>query len=238
MSLGLRNLNFGIWRTENISKLIKGKRGQFFILVAVIYCVILLTVATYVVSVISSPPRARIGEVQYVAMNIKGQSIRLVEVSLANVTNGGPADSLVLNLEDWKNSTESFCTQQGCSLALAYADVWNGTSWNETLSWSKARVSFSIFLQSGASEIFDEYTVRTELYVNVLGVESFNSTHRRVDVEVWEEGGAPVVLGTVLVNGFDASNNGDGTYSAVVPSSSEYIVSVWDLRSIFVRAKR
>jgi len=218
-------------------RLIKGKRGQFFILVAVIYCVILLTVATYVVSVISSPPRARIGEPQYVAMNIKGQSIRVVEVSLANVTNGGPANSLVLNLEDWKNSTESFCAQQGYSLALAYADVWNGTNWNKTLSWSKARVSFSMLLQSGVSEIIDEYTVQTELYVNITRVESLNASYSRVTVKVWKEGGAPVVLGTVLVNGFNASSNGDGTYSAVVPSSSEYIVSVWDSRSIFVRAK-
>ena len=221
-----------------MSRLIKGKRGQFFILVAVIYCVILLTVATYVVSVISSPPRARIGGVQYVAMNVKGQSIRVVEVSLANVTNGGSADSLILNLEDWKNSTESFCTQQGFSLALAYEIIQNGTmNWNDTLSWSRARVSFSMLLQSGASEIFDEYTVQTELFVSVLGVESFNASHSRVGVEVWKEGGAPVVLGTVLVNGFDASSYGNGTYSAVVPSSSEYVVSVWDLRSIFVRAK-
>lgn len=222
-----------------MSRLVKGKRGQFFILVAVIYCVILLTVATYVVSVISSPPRGRIGGVQYVAMNVKDQSIRVVEVSLANVTNGGSADSLLLNLEDFKNFSESFCTQQGFSLALAYDPITARieTNWNESLSWSKARVSFSMLLQSGVSEIFDEYTVQTELFVSVLGVESFNASHRRVGVEVWKEGGAPVVLGTVLVNGFDASSNGDGTYSAVVPSSSEYVVSVWDLRSIFVRAK-
>jgi len=219
-------------------KVIKHRKGQFFIMVAIIYCVILLSIATYVIAVISSPPGARIGGAQYAYMNIKSQSIRVVEISLANLTNGGPSNVLPLNLENWKNSTQSFFTKQGFSLSLAYSNVWSGTDWNKSLSWSKAQVSFTVLLQSGSSQIRDEYVVQTELYVDITRVESLNATYRRVYVKVWKEGGALVVSGTVKVGSIQAYNNGDGTYVAIVPSSSEYIVSVWDSRSIFVKAKK
>ena len=225
------------------------KRGQFFIIVAIMFCVTLLLVATYVISVIGSPPWARVGGVQYTYTNVKAQSVRVVEVSLANVTNSGLPNSLLLNLEDWKNSSESLCAQQGYSLALAYANVWNGTSWNETLGWSKASVSFTLLLQSGASEIYDEYTVQTELYVNITDVVSFNSTHLSVSVEVWKEAGAPVIGATVNVFALDdngtvigsteAHSNGDGTYTALIPSgvgAEDVYVSVLDSRSIHVQA--
>jgi len=218
--------------------LIKHRKGQFFIIVAILYCVILLSIATYVIAVISSPPRARIGGAQYAYTNIKTQSIRIVEISLANLTNGGPSNVLLLNLERWKNSTQSFFAKEGFSLSLAYNNVWSGTDWNKSLSWSKAQVSFTVLLQSGSSRISDEFMVKSELYVNVTRVESLNATHRRVYVKVWREGSAPVVSGTVKVGSVQAYNNGDGTYAAVVPSSSEYIVSVWDSRSIFVKAKK
>jgi len=234
MSLGLLNLSFGLRGAD--MALIRHKKGQFFIIVAILYCIILVGVASYVISVISSPPMARVGGAQYTFLDIKMQSIRVVEVSLANLTNGGPSNSLSLNLEDWKNSTQSFCTQQGFSLDLEYVNAWNATSWNQTLSWSKAQVNFTMLLQSGAAKISDEFTVQTELYVNITEVEAVNPTHSSVNVMVWREGGAPVVQGTVTVGAVQASDNGDGTYTAIIPSTTQVSVSVLDSRNIRVEA--
>jgi len=220
--------------------MIRNRKGQFFLIVAILYCVILLSIATYVIAVISSPPRARIGGAQYAYTNIKTQCIRVVEISLANLTNGGPSNVLSLNLKNWKNSTQSFFAKEGFSLSIAYNKSGTDKSeiyWNKSLSWSKAQVSFTVLLQSGSSQISDVFTVRSELYVNVTQVESLNATYRRVYVKVWKEGSAPVVSGTVKVGSIQAYNNGDGTYVAVAPSSSQYIF-VWDSRSIFVKAKK
>lgn len=234
MSLGLLNLSFGL-RGADIA-VIRHKKGQFFILVAILYCVILVGVASYVISVISSPPMARVGGAQYTFLDVKAQSIRVVEVSLANLTNGGPSNVLSLNLEDWKNFTQSFCAQQGFAFDLECENVWSATTWNQTLSWSKAQVNFTVLLQSGASKINDEFTVQTELYVNVTGVAAVNATHSSVNVMVWREGGASVVQGTVTVQSVQASDNGDGTYTAIIPSASQVSVSVLDSRNIRVEA--
>ncbi len=217
------------------TNVIRHKKGQFFLIVAILYCVILLSIATYVIAVISSPPRARIGGTQYAYTNIKTQCIRVVEISLANLTNGGPSNILSLNLENWKNSTQSFFAREGFSLSLAYANPLNETRWNQSLSWSKANASFTVLLQSGSSQIRDEFTVKSELYVNVTRVESLNATY----VNVWKEGNTPVVSGTVKVGYVQANNYGNGTYVAIVPPLPEYdIISVWDSRFIFVRAKK
>ncbi len=236
MSLELLNLSFGLRGTD--TALIRHKKGQFFIIVAILYCIILVGIASYVISVISSPPMARVGGSQYTFLDIKAQSIRAVEVSLANLTNGGLSNVLSLNLEDWKNSTRSFCTQQGFALDLEYENAWNATSWNQTAgaSWSKAQVDFTVVLQSGAAKISDEFTVQTELYVNITGVATVNATHSSVDVMVWREGGASVVHGTVTVGGVQASDNGDGTYTAIIPSTSQVSVSALDPRNIRVEA--
>jgi hypothetical protein len=234
MNQGLLNLSFGSRGAD--SRLIRHKKGQFFIIVAILYCIILVGIASYVISVISSPPMARVGGAQYAFLDVKAQSTRVVEVSLANLTNGGPSDILSLNLENWKDSTQSFCTQQGFSLDLEYGNVWNTTNWNQTLSWSKARVNFTLLLQSGVAKINDEFTVQTELYVNIMEVTAVNSTHSSVNVMVWREGGSPVIQGTVTVQSIQASDNGDGTYTAIVPSATQVSVSVLDSKKIRVDA--
>lgn len=238
----LLSLSFGLRGADGA--LIKHKKGQFFIIVAILYCMILVGVATYVIAVIGSPPIARVGGPQYTFLDIKSQSIRVVEVSLANLTNGGPSNILSLNLEDWENVTQSFCIQQGISFNLfprgygcyEHEYVWNATTWNQTLSWSKAQVNFTVVLQSGTAKISDKFTVQTELYVNITGVVAVNATHSRVNVMVWKEGGASVVQGTVTVTGVQASNNGDGTYTALIPSASQVSVFVLDSRNIRVEA--
>jgi hypothetical protein len=222
--------------------MIRHRKGQFFLIIAILYCIILVSIATYVIAVISSPTMARIRGAQYVYMNVKGQCIRVVEISLANLTNhlagltNGTPNVLSLNLEDWKNSTRSFFIKEGFPLSLAYANALNETRWNQSLSWSKANASFTVLLQSGSSKISDVFTVRSELYVQV---DSLNATH--VKVSVWKEGGAPVVSATVRV-GQDWNNsvqefvnNEDGTYVTVRPSTSQYIF-VRDSRSILVKA--
>lgn len=231
----LLSLSFGLRRSDGA--LIKHKKGQFFLIVAILYCIILVGVATYVISVLSSPPVAQVGGAQYTFLNIKSQSIHVVEVSLANLTNGGRSNILSLNLANWKNATQSLCVQQGISLNLDYKYVWNATTWNQTLSWSKAQVNFTVVLQSGTAKISDTFTVQAQLYVNITSVVPAGSQYS-VNVRVWREGGAPVVQGTVTVQSVQASNNGDGTYTAIIPSASKVSVSVVDSRNIRVRALR
>jgi hypothetical protein len=179
-----------------------------------------------------------IEEDQYAYTNIKSQCIRVVEVSLANFTNGGPSNILYLNLKNWNYSTQNFFTKEEFSLYLSYTSFGIEKNWNQSYSWSKANASFTMILQSESSQIMDKFTVRSELYANVTQVNSWNTTYSRVYVKVWKEASAPVVSATVNVNSVQTTNDGNGTYVAIVKTSSPYIVKVSDSRSIFVQAKK
>ena len=222
--------------------MIRHRKGQFFLIVAVFYCIILLSIASYVIAVISSPPSAMIQGDQYAYTNIKSQCIRVVQVSLANFTNGGSSNILYLNLKNWNYSTQNFFAKEGFSLYLSYTSFGMKENWNQSYSWSKANASFTMILQSESSQMMDIFTVKSELYANITQVTSWNTTYSCVYVKVWKEASAPVVSATVNVNvnstSVQATNNGNGIYVAIVHhSSSPYIVKVWDSRSIFVQAK-
>ncbi len=87
--------------------------------------------------------------------NIKFNTIRLVEISLANFTTSGNSSALRENLNHWQNDLRTAYPGYGVILTYELAEGTNinysqglASQWNETVSYSTANTAFALNITS------------------------------------------------------------------------------------------
>jgi len=186
--------------------------------------------------------------------HVKLNTIRLVEISLANYTAPGNNSTSILkdNLNQWQNDLRKAYPGYGIILTYNLTDGTNinysqglASHWNENASYSAANANFALNITSVGLEGY-RFMATAFLNLTILNVDALSDV---ITVAVTGEDGMPITdlkKGNFQVDGLDIKNvtssyhetyilvytiNCDGSIPAPVT------VTVWDQRGIIVIAK-
>jgi hypothetical protein len=219
------------------------RKGQFFILMAVVICSLVFSLWGAAAQMRRGPALIYATDLNYLLDNIKGDANRVVQISLAEYSNLNQ-NNLTSNLNDWKGKTRTYLRQKGYEFSCSYTVTENllqGQSWTSNPAKSEAIVSFTVSIISPSARVADTFIVCAGLYLKVIsGTLNKDST---VTIRVtWNgENGAPIagctISGTTKPSGgtLTVKDNGDGTYTVSGGTYTVKTVNAIDQHGIYVQ---
>jgi len=239
-----------------MKKLIKHKKGQFVIIAMLMIAIMIISIGAVMHKAVTYYKHEPWEEYLTLIGNIELSSRRLVELSLVNYTNANTHDNNILkdNLQKWQNNLTRIYPGYGISLNYELA---SGTDynyylgltrhWNETASFSAAKVNFTLDIASIGLTGY-KFVATTLLSLRILGPPANNE----ITVTVKGEDGTPIT--NLKEDNFRVVEPNNATITSVTPRYDEeniivYIikcegnintpvtVKVWDERGIQVTAK-
>jgi len=139
-----------------VRKLARNNKGQFIVIAVLMISIMVISVATIMYSAVTYYRHERWEEYLSIIDNVEMGSYRLLELSLANYTLSSNSLVLTANLDQWQRNLLNTYPQY--RIALSYSVPNGGTpvyynqglsmSWNQTVSFSAAKASFSVNVTS------------------------------------------------------------------------------------------
>lgn len=185
--------------------------------------------------------------------HVKLNTIRLVQISLANYTASANNSTLKDNLDQWQNDLKKAYPGYGVILTYDLADGTNisysqglASHWNETVSYSAANATFTLNIASVGLEGY-EFMATAFLSLAILNV---TTSTNEITVAVTGEDGMPItdlkkdnfyVDGlniTSVTSSYDPSYTFRYTIECENLQSFSATVTVWDQRGIKVIAEK
>ncbi|MEJ2242409.1 MAG: hypothetical protein P8Y18_09750, partial [Candidatus Bathyarchaeota archaeon] len=180
--------------------------------------------------------------------NIELSSNRIVQISLSNYTNTNPQNSSILknNLNQWQKDLTTIYPGYGITLSnFLEGDTGLETSWNANVSFSEAKVNFTMNIESlGLTEynfMTTELLKMTIFSPNEYPTNSINVTvSREDDIPVFnlKKENFQILSGSTIAN---VTSRYDESYSLIYtifcdePINSSITLSVCDQRGIKVQ---
>jgi len=225
------------------------RKGQFFILMAVVICSLVFALWGAAAQLRRGPALIYPTDLNYLLVNIKNEAKRAVEISLAEYSN--PASNstgletiLSSNLNDWKGKTRTYLRNKGFEFYCTYTvteDLRHGQDYTKNPAKSETEVSFTVSIISPSARVTDTFVVRAGLYLKVIsGRLNLDST---VTIRVTWNGvnGAPIagctISGTTTPSGgtLTVTDRGDGTYTVTASGTNKVkTVTAVDQHAIYV----
>lgn len=138
-----------------LRKLATNNKGQFIVIAVLMISIMVISVATIMYSAVTYYRHERWEEYVSIIDNVEMGSYRLLELSLANYTMSN-SSVLTANLDQWQRNLLN--TYPQFRIALSYSVPNGGTpvyynqglsmSWNQRVSFSAAKASFSVNITS------------------------------------------------------------------------------------------
>ena len=168
---------------------LKRKDGQFIIIAVLFIATMIISIGGIMYTSVTYYKYEPWEEYLTLISNIELSSSRIVRLSLSNYTLSTMANPLILrtNLDQWEKDLTKVYPGYGITLNKVLEDE-NGLDilWNEEISYSVAKVNFSMNIESLG---LTEYNfVTTEL----LSLNILNYSTSSIDVKVTEENGLPI----------------------------------------------
>jgi len=136
-------------------RIVKNKKGQFIIIAVMMIAIMIVSIGAVLHSAGTYYRYEQWEEYITLVEHIKFNTIRLVEISLANFTTSGNNSILKGNLNQWQNDLRTAYPGYGVILAYELADGTNinysqglASRWNETVSYSTANATFALNITS------------------------------------------------------------------------------------------
>lgn len=240
----------------------RGCSGQIIAVSALVIALIMTSTATYIYEL-----SGNIGDADSYVLNDFISSIELgskhaVISALANITNGGPNQTLIVNLNNWKTVVEQeyllgkFSLNYALRGTLPYSsglDINWDTNGNGV---SEAYVSFQLNASGGKTEMQRPYDVNVSTRLHIEGfMTQITPSMKQVLVtcRLFNEGQPTLVKNLTVyykestqwiipnaINNYVLSDYGNGTYRTTfnietTTTSLDVSVRVFDLRSILVQ---
>jgi len=226
------------------------KKGQFFILMAVVICSLVFSLWGAAAQMRRGPALIYATDLNYLLDNIKNDANRVVQISLAEYSN--PASNstgletiLSSNLNDWKGKTRTYLRGKGFEFYCTYAvteDLGRGQDYNKNPAKSETIVSFTVSIISPSAKVTDSFIVRAGLYLKVIEGRLNRDSTIKIRVTWNGENGALIagctISGTTSPSGgtLDVTDNGDGTYTVTVSGAYKVkTVNAIDQHAIYVQ---
>lgn len=127
-------------------KLIKQKKGQFVIIAMLVIAIMIISIGALIHRTVTYYKHEPWEEYLTLIGNIELSSRRLVEISLANHTNGDNPNILKENLEKWQRNLTQIYLGYGVSLNCPSNEII--CSWNNPTSFSSASANFTLNINS------------------------------------------------------------------------------------------
>ncbi|MCK4477023.1 hypothetical protein KAU88_00640 [Candidatus Bathyarchaeota archaeon] len=241
-------------------RIVKDKKGQFIIIAVMMIAIMMVSIAVTMYGV-ATYYKYEMWE-EYITMidHIKLNTIRLVEISLANYTTAATENNSILrdSLARWQIDLRKAYPGHGIALTYELANssyqAYNahinytlGLSrcWNETASFSAANATFTLNM---ASVGLTGYKFRTAPFLN-LTIITVDNAAKEITVAVKGEDGTPItnlkednfqVDGlniTAVTSRYDPKELFLYTIKCDGPMLGSVTVTVWDVQGIQVVAK-
>ncbi len=136
-------------------RIARNKKGQFIIIAVMMIAIMIVSIGAVLHSAGTYYRYEQWEEYITLVENIKFNTIRLVEISLANFTTSGNNSTLGENLNHWQNDLRTAYPGYGVILTYELAEGTNmnysqglASEWNETVSYSTANTAFALNITS------------------------------------------------------------------------------------------
>jgi len=129
-----------------LRKLATNNKGQFIVIAVLLIAIMVISVATIMYSAVTYYRHERWEEYLSIIDNVEMGSYRLLELSLANYTLSSNSSVLTANLGQWQRNLLNTYPQY--RIVLSYYNQGLSRSWNQKVSYSAAKASFSVNITS------------------------------------------------------------------------------------------